>query len=126
MTKEMAHELNVEFGKMVEEFCRKHNLEKVNCRLIYSDASLEWKVSTSALDANGERKIDQVTESRAQWFLMKKGIKAPEKILGTYANVLGLGRCKIVDFNSRAPKYPFSVETSSGETYRTGAHTIKF
>lgn len=126
MTKEMARELNVEFGKMVEEFCRKHNLEKVNCRLTYSDASLEWKVSTSALDANGERKIDPVTESRAQWFLMKKGIKAPEKILGTYANVLGLGRCKIVDFNSRAPKYPFSVETSSGETYRTGAHAIKF
>lgn len=126
MTKEMAHELNVEFGKMVEEFCRKHNLEKVNCRLTYNDASLEWKVSTSALDTNGERKIDPVTESRAQWFLMKKGIKAPEKILGTYANVLGLGRCKIVDFNSRAPKYPFSVETSSGETYRTGAHTIKF
>ena len=65
MTKEMAHELNVEFGKMVEEFCRKHNLEKVNCRLTYNDASLEWKVSTSALDANGERKIDPVTESRA-------------------------------------------------------------
>lgn len=126
MTKEMARELNAEFGKMVEDFCRRHNLEKVKCNLLYSDASLEWKVSTSALDANGERKIDPVTESRAQWFLMKKGIKAPEKILGTYADVLGLGRCKIVDFNSRAPKYPFSVETSSGEIYRTGARTIKF
>lgn len=126
MTRETARKLNEEFGMMVEEFCRKHNLEKVHCRLSYNDASLDWKVSTSALDANGERKIDPATESRAQWCLIKHGIKAPEKIIGTYANVIGLGRCKIIDFNSRAPKYPFSVETASGQVFRTGTHTIKF
>lgn len=122
----MARALNAEFGMMVEEFCRKHNLEKVQCRLSYNDASLDWKVSTSSLDANGERKIDPVVENRAKWCLTKNGINAPEKVIGAYANVLGLGRCKIVDFNSRAPKYPFSVETSSGETYRTSVRTIKF
>ena len=126
MTKEMARKLNIEFGQMVDEFCRKHNLEKKNCCLTYNDASFDWKVSTSALDENGERKIDPAVESKAQWFLMKKGINAPEKILGTYADVIGLGRCKIVDFSSRSQKYPFSVETSSGQIYRTGAYTIKF
>lgn len=126
MTKEMARKLNAEFGMMVEEFCRKHNLEKIQCRLSYNDASLDWKVSTNALDVNGERKVDPVVESRAKWCLTKNGIDAPEKVIGAYANVLGLGRCKIVDFNSRAPKYPFSVETSSGETYRTSVRTIKF
>lgn len=126
MTKEMAYELNVEFGQMVEEFCRKHNLKKINCRLSYNDVSLDWKVSTNALDANGERKIDPAVESRAKWFLTRHGIEAPEKVLGTYADVIGLGRCKIVDFNSRAQKYPFSVETSSGKIYRTSTYTIKF
>lgn len=126
MTRELAHDLNVEFGQMVEEFCRKHNLEKINCRLTYTDSNLDWKVTTKALDANGEYKIDPVTENRAKWFLTKNGIKAPEKVLGTYVEVSGLGRCKIKDFNSRSPKYAFSVETSSGKTYRTTAWSLKF
>ena len=126
MTRETAHLLNEEFGQMVEEFCRKHNLEKINCRLTYSDASLDWKVTTKTLDANGERKIDPALEDRAKWFITKNGIKAPEKVLGTYVEVSGLGRCKIKDFNSRSPKYAFSVETSSGETYCTTVWSLKF
>ena len=126
MTKEMARALNSEFGKMVEEFCRKHNLEKIQCGLTYTDTSFTWKVSTSALDANGERKVDPVMENRAKWFITKNGIKAPEKVLGTYVEVSGLGRCKITDFNSRSPKYAFSVETASGKTYRTTVWNLKF
>ena len=126
MTKEMAHALNSEFGKMVEEFCRKHNLEKIQCGLTYTDTSFTWKVSASALDANGERKVDPVMENRAKWFITKNGIKAPEKVLGTYVEVSGLGRCKITDFNSRSPKYAFSVETASGKSYRTTVWSIKF
>ena len=126
MTKEMAHALNSEFGKMVEEFCRKHNLEKIQCGLTYTDTSFTWKVSTSTLDANGERKVDPVMESRAKWFITKNGIKAPEKVLGTYVEVSGLGRCKIKDFNSRSPKYAFSVETASGKIYRTTVWSLKF
>ena len=126
MTKEMAHVLNYEFGKMVEEFCRKHNLEKIQCGLTYTDTSFTWKVSASALDANGERKVDPVMENRAKWFITKNGIKAPEKVLGTYVEVSGLGRCKITDFNSRSPKYAFSVETASGKTYRTTVWSLKF
>ena len=126
MTKEMAYALNSEFGKMVEEFCRKHNLEKIQCGLTYTDASFTWKVSASALDANGERKVDPVMENRAKWFITKNGIKAPEKVLGTYVEVSGLGRCKITDFNSRSPKYAFSVETASGKSYRTTVWSIKF
>lgn len=126
MTRETARSLNEEFGQMVEEFCRKHNLEKINCRLTYTDASLDWKVTTKALDANGERKIDPAMESRAKWFITKNGIKAPEKVLGTYVEVSGLGRCKIKDFNSRSPKYAFSVETASGKVYRTTVWSLKF
>lgn len=126
MTKEMARALNYEFGKMVEEFCRKHNLEKIQCGLTYTDTSFTWKVSASALDANGERKVDPVMESRAKWFITKNGIKAPEKVLGTYVEVSGLGRCKIKDFNSRSPKYAFSVETASGKIYRTTVWSLKF
>lgn len=126
MTKETARSLNEEFGQMVEEFCRKHNLEKINCRLTYTDASLDWKVTTKALDANGERKIDPALENRAKWFITKNGIKAPEKVLGTYVEVSGLGRCKIKDFNSRSPKYAFSVETASGTVYRTTVWSLKF
>ena len=126
MTKEIAHALNYEFGKMVEEFCRKHNLEKIQCGLTYTDTSFTWKVSASALDANGERKVDPVMENRAKWFITKNGIKAPEKVLGTYVEVSGLGRCKITDFNSRSPKYAFSVETASGKTYRTTVWSLKF
>lgn len=126
MTRETARSLNEEFGQMVEEFCRKHNLEKINCRLTYTDASLDWKVTTKALDANGERKIDPALESRAKWFITKNGIKAPEKVLGTYVEVSGLGRCKIKDFNSRSPKYAFSVETASGKVYRTTVWSLKF
>lgn len=126
MTRETARSLNEEFGQMVEEFCRKHNLEKINCRLTYTDASLDWKVTTKALDANGERKVDPVMENRAKWFITKNGIKAPEKVLGTYVEVSGLGRCKIKDFNSRSPKYAFSVETASGKIYRTTVWSLKF
>lgn len=126
MTKEMARALNYEFGKMVEEFCRKHNLEKIQCGLTYTDTSFTWKVSASALDANGERKVDPVMENRAKWFITKNGIKAPEKVLGTYVEVSGLGRCKIKDFNSRSPKYAFSVETASGKIYRTTVWSLKF
>jgi hypothetical protein len=126
MTRETARSLNEEFGQMVEEFCRKHNLEKINCRLTYTDASLDWKVTTKALDANGERKIDPALENRAKWFITKNGIKAPEKVLGTYVEVSGLGRCKIKDFNSRSPKYAFSVETASGKVYRTTVWSLKF
>lgn len=126
MTRETARSLNEEFGQMVEEFCRKHNLEKINCRLTYTDASLDWKVTTKALDANGERKIDTALENRAKWFITKNGIKAPEKVLGTYVEVSGLGRCKIKDFNSRSPKYAFSVETASGKVYRTTVWSLKF
>lgn len=126
MTKEMARALNYEFGKMVEEFCRKHNLEKIQCGLTYTDTSFTWKVSASALDANGERKVDPVIENRAKWFITKNGIKAPEKVLGTYVEVSGLGRCKIKDFNSRSPKYAFSVETASGKIYRTTVWSLKF
>ena len=126
MTKEMARVLNYEFGKMVEEFCRKHNLEKIQCGLTYTDTSFTWKVSASALDANGERKVDPVMENRAKWFITKNGIKAPEKVLGTYVEVSGLGRCKITDFNSRSPKYAFSVETASGKIYRTTVWSLKF
>ena len=126
MTRETARSLNEEFGQMVEEFCRKHNLEKINCRLTYTDASLDWKVTTKALDVNGERKVDPVMESRAKWFITKNGIKAPEKVLGTYVEVSGLGRCKIKDFNSRSPKYAFSVETASGKVYRTTVWNLKF
>lgn len=126
MTRETARSLNEEFGQMVEEFCRKHNLEKINCRLTYTDASLDWKVTTKALDANGERKIDLALENRAKWFITKNGIKAPEKVLGTYVEVSGLGRCKIKDFNSRSPKYAFSVETASGKVYRTTVWSLKF
>ena len=126
MTKEMARALNYEFGKMVEEFCRKHNLEKIQCGLTYTDTSFTWKVSASALDANGERKVDPVMENRAKWFITKNGIKAPEKVLGTYVEVSGLGRCKITDFNSRSPKYAFSVETASGKIYRTTVWSPKF
>ena len=126
MTRETARSLNEEFGQMVEEFCRKHNLEKINCRLTYTDASLDWKVTTKALDANGERKIDPALENRAKWFITKNSIKAPEKVLGTYVEVSGLGRCKIKDFNSRSPKYAFSVETASGKVYRTNVWSLKF
>ncbi len=126
MTRETARSLNEEFGQMVEEFCRKHNLEKINCRLTYTDASLDWKITTKALDANGERKIDLALENRAKWFITKNGIKAPEKVLGTYVEVSGLGRCKIKDFNSRSPKYAFSVETASGKVYRTTVWSLKF
>ena len=126
MTKEMARALNSEFGKMVEEFCRKHNLEKIQCGLTYTDTSFTWKVSASALDTNGERKVDPVMENRAKWFITKNGIKAPEKVLGTYVEVSGLGRCKIKDFNSRSPKYAFSVETASGKIYRTTVWSLKF
>lgn len=126
MTRETARSLNEEFGQMVEEFCCKHNLEKINCRLTYTDASLDWKVTTKALDANGERKIDPALENRAKWFITKNGIKAPEKVLGTYVEVSGLGRCKIKDFNSRSPKYAFSVETASGKVYRTTVWSLKF
>ena len=126
MTKEMARALNYEFGKMVEEFCRKHNLEKIQCGLTYTDTSFTWKVSASALDADGERKVDPVMENRAKWFITKNGIKAPEKVLGTYVEVSGLGRCKITDFNSRSPKYAFSVETASGKIYRTTVWSLKF
>ena len=122
----MARALNYEFGKMVEEFCRKHNLEKIQCGLTYTDTSFTWKVSASALDANGERKVDPVMENRAKWFITKNGIKAPEKVLGTYVEVSGLGRCKITDFNSRSPKYAFSVETASGKIYRTTVWSLKF
>lgn len=126
MTRETARSLNEEFEQMVEEFCRKHNLEKINCALSYNDASFTWKVSASTLDANGECKVDPVMESRAKWFITKNGIKAPEKVLGTYVEVSGLGRCKIKDFNSRSPKYAFSVETASGKSYRTTVWSIKF
>ena len=122
----MARALNYEFGKMVEEFCRKNNLEKIQCGLTYTDTSFIWKVSASALDANGERKVDPVMENRAKWFITKNGIKAPEKVLGTYVEVSGLGRCKITDFNSRSPKYAFSVETASGKIYRTTVWSLKF
>ena len=122
----MTRALNYEFGKMVEEFCRKHNLEKIQCGLTYTDTSFTWKVSASALDANGERKVDPVMENRAKWFITKNGIKAPEKVLGTYVEVSGLGRCKIKDFNSRSPKYAFSVETASGKIYRTTVWSLKF
>ena len=122
----MARALNYEFGKMIEEFCKKHNLEKIQCALTYTDTSFTWKVSASALDANGERKVDPVMENRAKWFITKNGIKAPEKVLGTYVEVSGLGRCKIKDFNSRSPKYAFSVETASGKIYRTTVWSLKF
>lgn len=126
MNKDVARILNLEFGKMVEEFCKKHNLEKINCVLSYNDARLNWKVSTSALDANGEPKVDPVMENRAKWFITKNGIKAPEKVLGTYVEVSGLGRCKITGFNSRSPKYAFFVETASGKIYRTTVWSLKF
>lgn len=121
-----ARALNEEFGKMVEEFCRKHNLEKVNCRLTYNDASLDWKISTKALDANGERKISEYDENRARRFLIMKGIKAPEKVLGTEVEIGGIGRCKIIGFNSRSPKYAFTVRTATGKEYRTTAYSLKF
>ena len=126
MDRNKAHELNVEFGNMVEEFCRKHNLEKIYCNLSYNDASFDWKVSTKALDANGERKFDAVAESKAKWFLIKNGVKEPERVLGAYVEVQGLGRCKIIDFNSRSPKYAFTVRTSYGKEYRTTANSLKF
>jgi DNA gyrase/topoisomerase IV subunit A len=71
-------------------------------------------------------KRDDITDNTSFVFITKNGIKAPEKVLGTYVEVSGLGRCKIKDFNSRSPKYAFSVETSSGKIYRTTVWSLKF
>ena len=125
MTKMEANELNNAMAQVMDKFCAEHNLERSKLFLTWNDVTFSWKIEAKALDENGFKKADPREERDAQWFLVRKGIKTTdEPIIGRFVNVSDLGRCKITGFNSRSPKYAFTVTTDTGKTYRTTAASI--
>lgn len=126
MNKTLAQELNNAMAQAMDAFCKEHNLERTKLSLTYNDVTYSWKIEAKALDEDGIKKIDPREEAKAQWFLARKGIKTKGEIIGRTVEVYSLGRCKINGYNSRSPKYAFSVTTASGKQYRTAAESIKW
>ena len=126
MDRMMAKNLNAEISAAVEAVFAKYGIEKTRCGLTWTDATFEWKISGHKVDENGSRVVDPREEAKAKWFLIRNGIKAPEKVLGTKVRVASLGVCEIIGFNSRSPKYAFTVKTDTGHEYRTTAASLMF
>ena len=125
MTKMEAKELNNAMAQLMDKFCAEHNLERTKLSLSWNDVTFSWKIEAKALDEDGIKKVDPRDESNARRFLLRNGIKTTdEPIIGRTVNVSRLGRCKINGFNSRSPKYAFTVTTAAGQSYRATASLI--
>ncbi len=125
MNKTMARELNDAMAAVMDKFCAEHNLERTKLSLSYNDVTFSWKIEAKALDEDGIKKIDPREEAGAKWFLTRNGIKAPEgDIIGRTVRSYSLGRVKINGYNSRSPKYAFTVTTETGKRYRVTANSI--
>lgn len=125
MTKMEAKALNEAMAQMLDRFCEEHNLERTKLSLSYNEVTFNWKIEAKALDEDGIKRVDPRDETNARWFLHRQGITTSDSpIIGRTVNVSHLGRCKINGFNSRSPKYAFTVTTAAGKTYRTTVSSI--
>lgn len=126
MDKMTAKHLNEDIARAIENVFAVYGIEKTKCNLTWTDATFEWKIVGRKVDEDGSRVVDPREEAKAKWFLTRNGIKAPEQVLGTKVRVANLGMCEIIGFNSRSPKYAFTVKTDTGRQYRTTAGSLMF
>jgi len=93
----------------------------------FTENEFSTKMTVKRLDYAGEMTVCPVKEAKAARSIrVNHGATFHTgPVIGSLVDVLGIGEAKIIDFNSRASKVPFIVETTTGAKYRTSPMTIK-
>jgi hypothetical protein len=96
--------------------------------ITYNSSTFRLPVTGSVLaKAQNGVVVDPRREAAAKMaFRGLGGEKRPDKIISSYAYVQNLGRCQIVDFNTRAKNYPVIVRPDRLDgQYRTSVYSIQ-
>ena len=125
MTREEIEIINTEMHEALKKIAEKHNLKGTKCNLSWNNYTLSWKLEARTIDeSTGDLTIDLSKRHAAQARLYSKGINYNGEIFGEIKFVTGLGDCKIMDFSSRSPKYPFIVMSTEGKSYKVSIESI--
>jgi len=95
----------------------------------FNDNMFRTQITATRIDGEtGEITVDPNKEYKAKRAISLysgKLVSQNRVIIGSTCEVMGIGEVRIIDFNSRAKKVPFIVETPTGVKYRTAVSTLR-
>lgn len=128
MTEANIKAMHKEITEFMAQLAKKYNFKTAKSRITYSDSEFTLSFKANMVDqTTGKKVIDKVIVQRAARALWNAGntkIDASSLFEKDY-DFDGIGRGRVVDVRSRAPKYPFVVESASdGKKYAVSASSV--
>lgn len=129
MTRTEAKAFHADMINAVNDVLKKYNVIRKSSNLTFGETESKLTITVGELTSTGEVKVDADKDFIARYALdmpRNKG-KLPKTIIGATAQVRNLGEVTIIDFSTKAHKYPFIVKVkSSGVVYKVPADSISF
>lgn len=118
--------MHKEISEFMEQLSKKYNFSAVSSRIYYTGSEFTLKFKGNMIDpATGKKVVDKVLINHAARALFKIGSNLDAaKLFEKDYDFEGVGRGRIVDVRSKAPKYPFVVEAANGSKYALSATSV--
>lgn len=127
MTEANVKAMHKEITEFMAQLAKKYNFSAAGSRISYSGSEFTLKFKGNMIDqTTGKKVVDKALVQRAARALWNAGntkIEAASIFEKDY-DFEGIGRGRVIDVRSRAPKYPFVIEAASGEKYAVSARTV--
>lgn len=126
MNEAQVKAMHKEISEFMEQLSRKYNFSAAGSRISYTDSEFTLNFKGNMIDpATGKKVVDKALINRAARVLFKIGSNLDAaKLFEKDYDFEGIGRGRIVDVRSKAPKYPFVVENTNGSRYALSATSV--
>lgn len=126
MNEAQVKAMHKEISEFMEQLSRKYNFSAAGSRISYTDSEFTLNFKGNMIDpTTGKKVVDKALINRAARALFKIGSDLDAaKLFEKDYDFEGIGRGRIVDVRSKAPKYPFVVENTNGSRYALSATSV--
>lgn len=126
MNEAQVKAMHKEISEFMEQLSRKYNFSAAGSRISYTDSEFTLNFKGNMIDpATGKKVVDKALINRAARALFKIGSNLDAaKLFEKDYDFEGVGRGRIVDVRSKAPKYPFVIENTNGSRYALSATSV--
>lgn len=127
MTEAQVKAMHKEIAEFMSKLAVKYSFSDAGSQISYSGSEFTLKFKGNIIDqTTGKKVIDKALINRAARVLWSAGnteIDAASIFEKDYI-FDGIGRGRVVDVRSKAPKYPFVVETANNTKFAVSADAV--
>lgn len=126
MNEAQVKAMHKEISEFMEQLSKKYNFSAAGSRISYTGSEFTLNFKGNMIDpATGKKVVDKALINRAARALFKIGSNLDvAKLFEKDYDFEGVGRGRVIDVRSKAPKYPFVVEAANGSKYALSATSV--